>query len=64
MTAEEFDKTGFTGQMKCRYKLQKYDIVSVDFEERLIAIYETDTWEHDEYISPDWKRCENITLIK
>jgi hypothetical protein len=63
MTIEEFDKTGFTGQMKCRYKLQEYDVATVDFEERLIGIYEMISGaESEEDIS--WKRCENITLIQ
>lgn len=58
MTIKEFDNTKWTGQMKCRYKLKEYDIVSVDFEERLIAIQETNDEEQ-----LDWKRCENVTLI-
>lgn len=62
MTAEEFDKTGFTGRMVCLYKEKEYSIVSVDFEERLIAIYERPIWEYEENDSPDWKRCENITI--
>ncbi len=62
MTIEQFDNTGFTGGMKCRYKLQEYDIIMVDFEEKLIAINETQTDEPE--LQLDWKRCENITLIK
>lgn len=64
MTTEEFDKTEFTEQMVCVYKEKEYPIVSVDFEERLIAIYEAPICEHEENSHPDWKRCENITLIK
>jgi hypothetical protein len=63
MTSEEFDKTGFGGKMKCEYKGKIYDIYSVDFEERLIAICETND-EIDENNSLDWKRCENVTIIK
>ncbi len=63
MTAEEFDKTGFTGQMKCRYKLQEYDIISVDFEERLFGIDESETYEDEGFFGLHWKRCENITII-
>jgi len=63
MTIEEFDKTGFTGQMKCRYKLQEYDIISVDFEEKLIAINEAKRFDYEDCFQPDWKRCENITII-
>lgn len=59
MTIDEFDKTGFTGQMKCEYKGKEYDIISVDFEEKLIGIFEIGI---DQEVL-DWKRCENITLI-
>jgi hypothetical protein len=61
MTIEEFDKTVFTGNMKCEYKCKEYDIKIVDFEERLIAICENgDISDPETYF--DWKRCENITL--
>ena len=64
MTIEEFNNTEFTGRMVCFYKEKEYAIVSVDLGEKLIAIYETDDYLYDENISPDWKRCENITIIK
>lgn len=63
MTIEEFDKTGFTGQMKCEYKGKEYDIYSVDFEEKIIAIDETGNFGLDNDYSLDWKRCENITIL-
>jgi len=62
MTAQEFDNTGFTGNMRCLYKNKEYPICSVDFEERLIAINET-SQELTEGTQLDWKRCENITII-
>lgn len=62
MTAEEFDKTGFTGGMRCLYKGKEYPILSVDFQERLIAINETDQEVTDD-MQLDWKRCENVELI-
>jgi len=62
MTQLEFDKTGFTGNMKCVFQGGEYGIATVDFEERLIGIYEMISGaESEEDIS--WKRCENITLI-
>jgi hypothetical protein len=62
MTLDQFDKTGFTGQMKCLYDDKEYGIATVDFEERLIGIYEMiEGAESEEEIS--WKRCENITII-
>ena len=62
MTTEKFDNTGFTGQMRCLYKNKEYPIFMVDFEERLIAINETNQEVTDD-MQLDWKRCENITLI-
>jgi len=63
MTQEEFDNTGFTGGMKCEFKGKEYEIISVDFEERIIAIDETGTYEFDGKNGLSWKRCENVTLI-
>jgi len=63
MTIEEFDNTEWTGQMKCEYKGKGFDIVLVDFEEKIIAINETDTLDYEGYPILDWKRCENITII-
>ena len=40
MTFEEFDKTGWTGNMKCIFQDEEYGIATVDFEERLVGIYE------------------------
>ena len=58
MTIEEFNKTGFTGKMKMRYKNEVYDIVSVDFQEALFA-YSLD----DGYDNLSWARCENVDLV-
>lgn len=63
MTLEEFDKTGWTGNMKCIFQDEEYGIATVDFEERLVGIYEMISGaESEEEIS--WKRCEKITIIK
>ncbi len=48
--------------MRCLYKNKEYPIYSVDFEERLIAINETNQEVTDD-MQLDWKRCENIELI-
>lgn len=59
MTIEEFNKTGFTGGMKANHAAlpdQEFKIISVDFNEKLICIDRDD--------SPDWCRCENITIVK
>lgn len=58
MTIEEFDNTSFTGMMQCEFRGKAYDIVIVDFQERLIAIDEFDDMDQLSY-----KRCENIKII-
>ena len=58
MTIEEFDKMSFKAEMKAVYKQKQYDVVSVDFEEKLIGLSEP--WD-DENIT--WVRCENCELI-
>lgn len=58
MTIEEFNKTGFTGNMKMRYQGEVYDIVSVDFQEALFA-YSLD----DDCDNLSWARCENVSLV-
>lgn len=40
MTNKEFDNTNFKIHTICRYKGRAFDIIAVDFEERLIAIQE------------------------
>ncbi len=62
MTIEEFDNTGFTGNMRCLYQGKEYPIFSVDFEERLIAINENNQEVTDD-MQLDWKRCENIIIL-
>ena len=63
MTIEEFDKTGWTGNMKCIFQCEEYGIATVDFEERLVGIYEMISGaESEDDIS--WKRCENIELLQ
>ena len=63
MTIEEFDQTGFTGGMKCIFQDKEYGIATVDFEERLIGIYEMIPGsESEDDIS--WKRCENVEILK
>ena len=56
MTKEEFDNTGFTGLMKVEHREKVYDLMSVNFEERLIA-FNIDT-DDDLYCV----RCENVTI--
>jgi hypothetical protein len=56
MTLEEYDKTGWTGNMKAEYRGQIYDIGAANFPEYLIALDDGT----DDYT---WVRCENITLV-
>lgn len=57
MTIEQFDKTGFSANMRVDYLGQIYHLVSVDFKEKLFGI--------DMYGAADlkWVRCENVNLI-
>lgn len=56
MTIEQFDLTGFTGNMQVEYDGETYDLMSVNFQERLIA-FNIDT---DDDLC--WVRCENVRL--
>jgi hypothetical protein len=58
MTKEEFDNTKFHADMQCIYKGKTRELISVDFEERLIGLVS----ESDPDMC-DWVRCENINLI-
>lgn len=62
MTIEEFNNTAFGANTIVIYKGKEYEVFSVDFEEKLIAIAESQPEYHDEDFWPDWKRCENVTL--
>ena len=59
MTFEEFDEQGFGPGMKCRYGGDTYEIVEVNFPERLIGL--AGFIEGDDAIH--WSRCENVELI-
>lgn len=56
MTIEEFDKQSWGANMKCIYMNNEHFIVSVNFQEKLVAV---DCGDDDEI----WVRCENIKLI-
>jgi hypothetical protein len=50
--------------MKCEYKGKEYDIVSIGFEERIIAINELASFDDNGADDLDWKRCENVKLLQ
>lgn len=58
MTFEEYDNTGWTGNMKAEYKGSVYDVAAANFPEHLVAL--DDDANGDDYM---WVRCENIILI-
>lgn len=62
MTQEQFDKQKWGVDMKCVYDERIRDIVSVDFEERLIGLRPETIFDKGDDIS--WVRCENVELIK
>ncbi|MBE4617339.1 hypothetical protein [Vibrio navarrensis] len=64
MTPEQFDKTGFSGNMYATHHGERKFVISVDFTERLFGLLpekpandEFDPWEIK------WVRCENISEI-
>ena len=58
MTIEQFDLTGFTGNQKVEYDGKQYDLYSVDFQEKLLAI---NYWNDENDLK--WVRCENVKLF-
>jgi len=61
MTIDEFNKTGFTGNMFCMYQGKKMFVMSVDFTEALFGLTEEKADIPPEEWS--WVRCENVELI-
>lgn len=61
MTIEEFDNYRFGAGMKVKYKHCVYDVVTVNFGERLFGLGD-DSCEDDEDLT--WVRCENAEVIK
>lgn len=63
MTPEQFDNTGFSGNMYAMHDGERKFVVSCNFPERLFGLLpekpdgEFDAWEIE------WVRCENITEI-
>lgn len=56
MTFDEYNKTGWAGNMKAEYKGNVYGIDAANFPEYLVAL-------DDGSGDPMWVRCENITLV-
>lgn len=62
MTLDEFDKTSFHANMWVQYQDSKRYVISVNFEERLLALTDGKTVTPlDEW---SWVRCENIKMIE
>ena len=65
MTIEEFDNVGWNEGSEVIYKGNTLCVGSVDFEEKLIGVYDVN---NDNSPSCDcdkfyWVRCENVELI-
>ncbi len=56
MTKEEFDRTGWTGNMKAIYKGKEYEVLSVDFQDKTIDLIDADGIET--------VNCEKVYLIE
>lgn len=63
MTIEQFENTGFSINTKVIYKGKIYDVVSVDFEENLIAICTSKEDLELDFGGIEWKRCENCEIV-
>lgn len=62
MTIEEFDKQNWGAKMKIKHVNGKeYDVVTVDFKEKLIGTENDALGSEEEKIM--WVRCESCTLI-
>jgi len=62
MTIDEFNNTGFTGNMFARYDNDVWFVMSVDFQEALFGL----TPHKKECPADEWRwcRCENVELIE
>jgi hypothetical protein len=58
MTIDQFDCMSFKSDMKAMYDGQEFDVVSVDFEEKLIGLEDPEFPEETK-----WVRCENCQII-
>ena len=59
MTIEQFKEQPFISGMLAEYKGEKYEIISVNFDEALIGLVEVG--QDIEFIN--WVRCENCNII-
>ena len=59
MTIDEFQSTTFSGGMRIKYSGQVYDVVSVDFLEKLFGFI----LEGGDLNNLSWARCENVEFI-
>lgn len=65
MTVEEFNNTKFGARMQVIYRGEAREIVSVDFEEKLIGLNDKfyDPEDPDDIAQINWVRCENCKLV-
>jgi hypothetical protein len=61
MTIEEFNKTKFTGNMRCIFEMRTREILSFNFSQALIGLVEDCQGSEDGDI--EWVRCENVAII-
>lgn len=64
MTQQEFDKTFFAAGMQFKYLGFVYCLVSVNFQEKLIGLYDGLNAKDCEDGDVMWVRCENAELVK
>lgn len=62
MTREEFAQTRFTANMKAEYKGHIYNVISVNFEEGLFGLFDSEI-DFDGNDDLFWVRCESVKLV-
>ena len=63
MTKQEFDQTAFSAGVQFKYRGFVYGLVSVNFQEKLIGLYDGLDAKDCEEQDVMWVRCENAELL-
>ncbi len=63
MTQQEFDNIAFGAGMQVVYRGHVYAVVTVNFKERLLGLYDGLNAKDYEDSDVDWVRCESVELV-
>lgn len=64
MTQDEFDFAGWGCGMHAEYMGSVYAVVSVNFQEKLVGLYDALSAKDCDDADVIWVRCENMELVK